>query len=224
MASFVDSLITPFEQELFKKDRNKDLVVYPSKGKYYYYTAWPTLDKVSNLSKHTFLLNNKFAYAGKYVREVTICGLPFLAFHNYGDSNKEVLIEMKKSAFYEVNPEHESIQLPAATKLELVCNAQEGRHYYATNFTEVVREGDRERYYTIHESTDYVGKYTGSRVEGWGKDMKEWSYFMNEGKEVYLVDMRDKDPSEMGFAGFTNLIQETYPLTFSGLLEKKLFL
>ena len=47
---------------------------------------------------------------------------------------------------------------------------------------------------------------------------------MNEGKEVYLVDMRDKDPSEMGFAGFTNLIQGTYPLTFSGLLEKKLFL
>jgi hypothetical protein len=47
---------------------------------------------------------------------------------------------------------------------------------------------------------------------------------MQEGKEVYLVDMKDKDPSEMGFASFTNLIQETYPLTFSGLLEKKLFL
>jgi len=47
---------------------------------------------------------------------------------------------------------------------------------------------------------------------------------MNEGKEVYLVDMQDKDPSEMGFANFTNLIQETSPLTFSGLLEKKLFL
>ncbi len=47
---------------------------------------------------------------------------------------------------------------------------------------------------------------------------------MQEGKEVYLVDMQDKDPSEMGFANFTNLIQETYPLTFSGLLEKKLFL
>jgi len=47
---------------------------------------------------------------------------------------------------------------------------------------------------------------------------------MNEGKEVYLVDMQDKDPSEMGFANFTNLIQETYPLNFSGLLEKKLFL
>jgi len=47
---------------------------------------------------------------------------------------------------------------------------------------------------------------------------------MNEGKEVYLVDMQDKDPADMGFINFTNLIQETYPLTFSGLLEKKLFL
>ena len=47
---------------------------------------------------------------------------------------------------------------------------------------------------------------------------------LNEGKEVYLVDMQDKDPSEMGFENFTKLIQETYPLTFSGLLEKRLFL
>ena len=47
---------------------------------------------------------------------------------------------------------------------------------------------------------------------------------MNEGKEVYLVNMQDKDPSEMGFENFTKLIQETYPLTLSDLLEKKLFL
>ena len=47
---------------------------------------------------------------------------------------------------------------------------------------------------------------------------------MNEGKEVYLVDLQDKDPSEMGFKNFTKLIQETYPLTLSELLEKKLFL
>jgi DNA primase len=47
---------------------------------------------------------------------------------------------------------------------------------------------------------------------------------LNEGKEVYLVDMQDKDPGEMGFENFTKLIQETYPLTFSGLLEKRLFL
>jgi len=45
---------------------------------------------------------------------------------------------------------------------------------------------------------------------------------MNEGKEVYLVDLSEKDPSDMGFAKFTNLIQNTLPLTFSNLLEKKL--
>jgi transcription elongation factor Elf1 len=45
-----------------------------------------------------------------------------------------------------------------------------------------------------------------------------------EGKEVYLVDLQDKDPSEMGFENFINLIQTTQPLTYSGLLEKKLYL
>ncbi len=45
---------------------------------------------------------------------------------------------------------------------------------------------------------------------------------MKEGKEVYLVDLQDKDPADMGFEKFTYLIQETYPLTFSNLLEKKL--
>jgi len=44
---------------------------------------------------------------------------------------------------------------------------------------------------------------------------------MNEGKEVYLVDLNEKDPSDMGFVNFTNLIQNTLPLTFSKLLEKK---
>jgi DNA primase len=45
---------------------------------------------------------------------------------------------------------------------------------------------------------------------------------MNEGKEVYLVDLNEKDPSDMGFTNFTLLIQNTLPLTFSNLLEKKL--
>ncbi len=46
---------------------------------------------------------------------------------------------------------------------------------------------------------------------------------MNEGKEVYLVDMQDKDPSEMGFENFTKLIQTVSPLTQYKLMEKKLF-
>ena len=45
---------------------------------------------------------------------------------------------------------------------------------------------------------------------------------MAEGKEVYLVDLQDKDPSEMGFKNFTKLIQKTVPLTYYNLMEQKL--
>ena len=47
---------------------------------------------------------------------------------------------------------------------------------------------------------------------------------MAEGKEVYLVDLQDKDPSEMGFKNFTKLIQNTIPLTYYDLMERKLAL
>jgi len=47
---------------------------------------------------------------------------------------------------------------------------------------------------------------------------------MAEGKEVYLVDLQDKDPSEMGFKNFTKLIQNTVPLTYYNLMERKLAL
>jgi len=43
-----------------------------------------------------------------------------------------------------------------------------------------------------------------------------------EGKEVYLVDLQDKDPGEMGFENFTKLIQNTVPLTYYDLMEQKL--
>jgi hypothetical protein len=45
---------------------------------------------------------------------------------------------------------------------------------------------------------------------------------LNEGKEVYLVDLNEKDPSEMGFTHFTNLIPNTQPLNQYGLMAKKL--
>ena len=45
---------------------------------------------------------------------------------------------------------------------------------------------------------------------------------MAEGKEVYLVDLQDKGPSEMGFENFTRLIQKTVPLTYYSLMEQKL--
>ena len=46
--------------------------------------------------------------------------------------------------------------------------------------------------------------------------------FLAMGKKVYLVDMLDKDPSEMGFANFTQHVQQSQELTFSDLLRYKL--
>ena len=48
--------------------------------------------------------------------------------------------------------------------------------------------------------------------------------FINEGKEVHLIELEGKDPSEMGFTQFTNLIQKSSPLTEYTLMEKKLSL
>jgi len=44
------------------------------------------------------------------------------------------------------------------------------------------------------------------------------------GKEVYLVELQGKDPSELGFENFTKLIQTISPLTQYKLMEKKLSL
>jgi len=45
---------------------------------------------------------------------------------------------------------------------------------------------------------------------------------MKAGKEVYIVKLEDKDPNEMGFDNFTNLVQRTAPLTFSSFFSLKL--
>jgi len=52
--------------------------------------------------------------------------------------------------------------------------------------------------------------------------LKFAEHFMNQGKEVYLVELEGKDPSEMGFAHFTKLIQNTFPLDQYSFMEKKL--
>jgi len=51
--------------------------------------------------------------------------------------------------------------------------------------------------------------------------LKHCEYFINQGKEVYLVELEGKDPSEMGFSYFTKLIQNTDPLDQYNLMEKK---
>lgn len=46
--------------------------------------------------------------------------------------------------------------------------------------------------------------------------------FLSMGKRVFLVDMLDKDPSEMGFSSFTQHVQQAQELTFSDILKHKL--
>ena len=45
---------------------------------------------------------------------------------------------------------------------------------------------------------------------------------LNQGKKVYLVEMREKDPSEMGFVSFTKHIQSAQELDLSSLMVHKL--
>ena len=54
------------------------------------------------------------------------------------------------------------------------------------------------------------------------QSLKHCEMLMDEGKEIYLVDIQDKDPSEMGTRKFINLIQQTVPLTYETLMDKKL--
>ena len=46
--------------------------------------------------------------------------------------------------------------------------------------------------------------------------------FLNQGKRVFLVDLPNKDPSEMGFKTFTKYIQSAEELDLSGLMLHKL--
>ena len=46
--------------------------------------------------------------------------------------------------------------------------------------------------------------------------------FLNQGKRVFLVDLPDKDPSEMGFKAFTQHIQNAEELDLSGIMMHKL--
>lgn len=54
------------------------------------------------------------------------------------------------------------------------------------------------------------------------KAVKFCEQFISMGKKVYLVDMDEKDPSEMGFQLFTNHVQDAEELDLSSLLQYKL--
>jgi DNA primase len=45
---------------------------------------------------------------------------------------------------------------------------------------------------------------------------------LNLGKDVYLIDLQDKDPSDMGFEKFTTLVHDAEQLSLGELIYKKL--
>jgi len=52
--------------------------------------------------------------------------------------------------------------------------------------------------------------------------LKYTEQFLKMGKRVYLVDIQEKDPSEMGFESFTRFIQYAEEITLGKLLQYKL--
>lgn len=80
-------------------------------------------------------------------------------------------------------------------------------------------------------SKSLLTKIVGSRVEdiyialdrdAFKKAIEYTEKFLNMGKRVYLVDMQDKDPSEMGFKNFTKYVQQAEEMDFGKLLRYKL--
>ncbi len=51
--------------------------------------------------------------------------------------------------------------------------------------------------------------------------LKMAEYFLNLDKEVHLIELGDKDPSEMGHSEFTKLVDNSAPLNFSKVMEYK---
>ena len=47
-------------------------------------------------------------------------------------------------------------------------------------------------------------------------------YFMNNGIQVYFVDLNEKDPADIGFESMVDLIKNTPPLTFEKFMKYKL--
>ena len=45
---------------------------------------------------------------------------------------------------------------------------------------------------------------------------------LNQGKRVFLINLPDKDPSDMGFEAFTKLVQQAEELDLSSLMLHKL--
>ena len=68
----------------------------------------------------------------------------------------------------------------------------------------------------------YIKKLFGSDVEV--HLYRNAEKLVDEGKEVYLLELDGKDPSEMGFKEFHRLMNKSQPLTLHSLMKLKISL
>jgi len=66
--------------------------------------------------------------------------------------------------------------------------------------------------------TVYIGLDSDARE----KALEICQYFINNGVTVYLIELGNTDPSELGYSEFTKLYNTTVPLTGSNLMMRKM--
>lgn len=71
-------------------------------------------------------------------------------------------------------------------------------------------------------SSEVEDIYIALDKDAFKKALQYTEQFLNMGKKVYLVDMQDKDPSEMGFENFTRHVQQAEEMDLGKLLRYKL--
>lgn len=71
-------------------------------------------------------------------------------------------------------------------------------------------------------SSELEDIYIALDKDAFKKALQYTEQFLNMGKKVYLIDMQDKDPSEMGFEKFTRYVQQAEEMDLGKLLRYKL--
>jgi DNA primase len=66
--------------------------------------------------------------------------------------------------------------------------------------------------------------YLGLDKDAFEDSVKEIEYFINNGVNVYLINLKDKDPSETGYSKMAEAINNAQPVTFFDLIKYKMLI
>ncbi len=85
-------------------------------------------------------------------------------------------------------------------------------------FGKIVLDKLKSAIITNNVQTVYIGLDTDARA----KALEICQYFINNGITVYLIELGDTDPSELGYVEFTETYSKARPLTGSNLMMQKM--